>query len=74
MQDAIVEFTGTPDEMRVTLANVDLALSKGDTETALSVLRNITPTHPYYTEAKEKMADIYLHKRNDKRLYIGCYR
>ncbi|XP_014375105.1 tetratricopeptide repeat protein 21A [Alligator sinensis] len=73
MQDAINEFSGTPEEIRITVANIDLALSKGEVEIALSALRNITPSQPYYIEVKEKMAQIYLHIRKDKRLYIGCY-
>uniref|UniRef100_A0A7M4E7J4 Tetratricopeptide repeat domain 21A n=1 Tax=Crocodylus porosus TaxID=8502 RepID=A0A7M4E7J4_CROPO len=73
MQDAINEFSGTPEEIRVTVANIDLALSKGEVEVALSTLRSITPSQPYYIEVKEKMAQIYLHIRKDKRLYIGCY-
>ncbi|XP_060639450.2 tetratricopeptide repeat protein 21A [Anolis sagrei] len=73
MQDAINDFSGTPEEIRVTVANVDLALSKGEVDLALTMLRNITPNQPYYTEVKEKMAQIYLLTRKDKRLYIGCY-
>ncbi|XP_020499812.1 tetratricopeptide repeat protein 21B [Labrus bergylta] len=74
MQDAINEFSGTPEELRVTIANADLALLRGDTELALSMLRNITPEQPYYIQAKEKMGDIYLNHRKDKRLYASCYR
>lgn len=74
MQDAINEFSGTPEEIRITIANVDLALSKGNVDMALSMLRNVTPKQPCYMEAKEKMASIYLHTRKDVRLYIGCYR
>ena len=74
MQDAINEFSGTPEEMRVTIANVDLALSKGSVDLALSVLQSIPPRQPCYMEAKEKMASIYLQTRKDARLYIGCYR
>ncbi|XP_077894231.1 tetratricopeptide repeat protein 21A isoform X3 [Ictidomys tridecemlineatus] len=74
MQDAINEFSGTPEEIRITIANVDLALSKGNVDMALSMLRNVTPKQPCYMEAKEKMASIYLHTRKDIRLYIGCYR
>uniref|UniRef100_A0A8C2CMV6 Tetratricopeptide repeat domain 21B n=1 Tax=Cyprinus carpio TaxID=7962 RepID=A0A8C2CMV6_CYPCA len=74
MQDAINEFTGTPEELRVTIANADLALMRGDTELALSMLRNITPEQPYYIQAKEKMAEIYLNHRKEKRLYVSCYR
>ncbi|XP_015344960.1 tetratricopeptide repeat protein 21A isoform X1 [Marmota marmota marmota] len=74
MQDAINEFSGTSEEIRITIANVDLALSKGNVDMALSMLRNVTPKQPCYMEAKEKMASIYLHIRKDIRLYIGCYR
>uniref|UniRef100_A0A2K6FNN0 Tetratricopeptide repeat domain 21A n=1 Tax=Propithecus coquereli TaxID=379532 RepID=A0A2K6FNN0_PROCO len=74
MQDAINEFSGTPEEVRITIANVDLALSKGNVDMALSVLRNITPKQPCYVEAKEKMASIYLQTHKDICLYIGCYR
>ncbi|XP_077929541.1 tetratricopeptide repeat protein 21A isoform X4 [Halichoerus grypus] len=74
MQDAINEFSGTPEEIRITIANADLALSKGNVDMALSLLRNITPKQPCYTEAKEKMGNIYLQTRKDTRLYIGCYR
>nr|XP_020141010.1 tetratricopeptide repeat protein 21A isoform X2 [Microcebus murinus] len=74
MQDAINEFSGTPEEVRITIANVDLALSKGNVDMALSVLRGITPKQPCYVEAMEKMANIYLQTRKDIRLYIGCYR
>ena len=28
----------------------------------------------YFVEAREKMAQIYLHHRKDPRLYAGCYR
>ncbi|XP_054643710.1 tetratricopeptide repeat protein 21B isoform X1 [Dunckerocampus dactyliophorus] len=74
MQDAINEFSGTPEELRVTIANADLALLRGDTELALSMLRNITPEQPYYIQATEKMADIYLNHKKDKHLYVSCYR
>ncbi|XP_070546763.1 tetratricopeptide repeat protein 21B-like [Ptychodera flava] len=74
MQDAINEFTGTAEEVRITIANADLALQRGDVELALGMLRNITPDQAYYVEAKEKMADIYLNYRKDKRLYASCYR
>uniref|UniRef100_A0AAY5KV66 Tetratricopeptide repeat domain 21B n=1 Tax=Esox lucius TaxID=8010 RepID=A0AAY5KV66_ESOLU len=37
MQDAINEFSGTPEELCVTIANADLALLRGDTELALRI-------------------------------------
>ncbi|XP_054978983.1 tetratricopeptide repeat protein 21B [Sorex araneus] len=74
LQDAIHEFSGTSEELRVTVANADLALSHGDVERALSMLQSVTAEQPYFTEAKEKMADIYLKYRKEKMLYIACYR
>ncbi|XP_033624164.1 tetratricopeptide repeat protein 21B-like isoform X1 [Asterias rubens] len=74
MQDAINEFSGTPEEVRITIANSDLALARGDTEQALSMLRNVGSDQSYFVSARVKMADIYLNHRKDKRLYAGCYR
>ncbi|XP_012885344.1 PREDICTED: tetratricopeptide repeat protein 21B isoform X1 [Dipodomys ordii] len=74
LQDAIHEFSGTSEELRVTIANADLALAQGDTEQALNMLRNVTAEQPYFIETKEKMADIYLKYRKEKMLYITCYR
>ncbi|XP_045686795.1 tetratricopeptide repeat protein 21B [Phyllostomus hastatus] len=74
LQDAIHEFAGTSEELRVTIVNTDLALAHGDVERALSMLRNVTAEQTYFIEAKEKMADIYLKHRKEKMLYITCYR
>ncbi|CAH3123731.1 unnamed protein product [Pocillopora meandrina] len=74
MQDALHEFTGTPEEVRIQISNADLVLKNGDTEQALTILRQITPQQSYYIKAKEKMAEIYLHHRKDKRLYASVYR
>ncbi|XP_056435886.1 tetratricopeptide repeat protein 21B isoform X2 [Gadus chalcogrammus] len=74
MQDAINEFSGTAEGPRLAVANADLALRRGDAELALSMLRTLGPDTPCYVQAKEKMADIYLNHRKEKRLYCGCYR
>jgi hypothetical protein len=74
MQDAINEFRGTSEETRVSVANVDLLLSRNDIETALALLKKIEPSQPYYVEAREKMANIYLNFRKDKRLYVSTYK
>ena len=74
MTDAMTEFSGTAEEIRITIANADLALAREDIEGALAMLRNITPDQPYFVQAREKMADIYLNHRKDKRLYASCYR
>ena len=41
----------------------DLALAKGETDSALQILSAITASQPYYLQAREKMAHIYLHHR-----------
>ena len=78
MSDAMAEFLGTVEEIRITVAQVnkgygivlyspslqaDLALAKGETDSALQILSAITASQPYYLQAREKMAHIYLHHR-----------
>ncbi len=67
-------FQGTAEEIRLTVANADLALEKGDVDSALNILRTIGPEQPYFIQAREKMAKIYLNHRKDKRMYAQCYR
>uniref|UniRef100_A0AAR2IPM8 Tetratricopeptide repeat domain 21B n=1 Tax=Pygocentrus nattereri TaxID=42514 RepID=A0AAR2IPM8_PYGNA len=74
MQDAIWQFKETPEEMRVMVANVDLALAKDDVDTALNVLQSVPPGKSSYIQAKEKMACIYLERMRNKKFYIECYR
>ena len=74
MQDALNEFKGTSEETRVSVANVDLLLNRGDVDSALSLLKKIDPAQPYYVEARDKMASIYLNYKKDKRLYISTYK
>ena len=74
MQDAINDFQGSSEEVRLTIANVDLALARGAVDEALGMLRNITPEQMYFIEARVKMAEIYLNYRKDKQLYVSCYR
>jgi lipopolysaccharide biosynthesis regulator YciM len=40
---AVGEFSGTPEEVRVMLAQSDLAMKMGDTKKALNMLKKITP-------------------------------
>ncbi|XP_036445416.1 tetratricopeptide repeat protein 21B [Colossoma macropomum] len=74
MQDGIWQFKETPEEMRVMVANVDLALAKDDVDTALNVLQSVPPGKSSYIQAKEKMAYIYLERMRNKKRYIECYR
>lgn len=43
MQDAVMEFEGTPEELRINIANADLAINRGDIDGALTMLRNVGP-------------------------------
>ena len=74
MNEAMSEFQGTVEEIRITVANADLALTKGEIDSALNILRAITPSQPYYLQAREKMANIYLNYRKDKKMFAQCYR
>lgn len=73
IQDAIREFEGTSEEVRVTVADCELAIARGDVEGALKKLRRIPNTSPHYVKARMAMADIYLRHRKDKTAYIKCY-
>ena len=41
---AVAEFANTPEEVRVMLAQSDLAMKMGDTKKALNMLKKIQPT------------------------------
>ena len=66
--------SGSPEEIRLAVANSDLALDRGEIDSALDILKTIGPEQAYYIQAKEKMAEIYLKHRKDKRMYAQCYR
>ena len=50
MQDALNEFTGTPEEIRIMISNADLSLAREDVEGALTMLRNIQPDQAYFVQ------------------------
>lgn len=74
MQDVINEFSGTVEEIRIIIVNVDLFIVRGDVEMVVIMLRNIISDQIYYVKFREKLVDIYFYYKKDKRLYIGCYR
>lgn len=74
IQDAIDEFQGTTEEGRVTIANADLALYRGDTKLALEFLQSIGPGQTYYQQARCKMADIHLNQHRDRHAFAECFR
>jgi tetratricopeptide repeat protein 21B len=73
MQDAIIAFSGTSEEDRVTIANASLALARGEVDAALGILATIDSEKRYYVEAKHKMAEIYLKHKSDQKAYARCF-
>ena len=59
---------------RISIANADLAVERGDTDQALTLLKTVTEDKPYFIQAKEKMAAIYLTNTKDLKLYIACFK
>lgn len=49
-------------------------MAGGDVEEALKVLKSISEGKPYYIQAREKIANIYLTHHKDKAMYLSCYR
>ena len=74
LQEASSEFQGTSEESRVLLTNVDLAIKRGDINQAIETLIQIKSDQVYYVQAREKLAEIYLKHRRDKKLYIKTYK
>jgi len=74
VKTAIAEFAGTPEEVKILVANSQLAIEKGEIDSALNMLRTMKPEHPQFAMAKAAMADIYLKHRKDKKAYARCYK
>ena len=67
-------FEGTPEEVRVIIANSELSLKRGKVKRAIAQLSRVRPDSAAYTKAQTVLAKIYLTQMNDKRQYIKCYR
>ncbi len=74
LQEASTEFQGTSEESRILLTNVDLSLKRGDINQAIENLIQIKSDQAYYVQAREKLAEIYLKHRRDKKLFIKTYK
>ncbi|KAI3382363.1 hypothetical protein SNEBB_006716 [Seison nebaliae] len=70
---AVQRFKGTGEEARILIKNVDLTLSRGNTDVAINMLKRIQSNQTYYVDARERLARIYLEKKNDKNAYINTY-
>lgn len=71
--DALSLFRGTPEEVRVVVANSQLAIKANDFGKAVRMLSAVPKDSVAYTKAQLVKANIYLTHRNDKRRFINCY-
>jgi tetratricopeptide repeat protein 21B len=56
MSRSISEFQGTPEEVKIMLAQSDMAIKMGDVKKGLAMLKKIQPDNPSFVEAKKKQA------------------
>jgi tetratricopeptide repeat protein 21B len=73
METARREFTGPGETFRLKLAEADLLVRRRDFDRALQVLRSVPSDSGAYSQARQKMAEVYLKHRNNKRMFAGCY-
>lgn len=73
--DLLHEFKGSKIEQRILIAKANQAEHRGEIEEALAILRDISSHNiDLFITSREKMANIYLKHRKDRRLYVSCYR
>lgn len=73
MVEATNLFSGTIEEPRFLLANVESCVSSGEIDKGLLILATIQPNQSCFIAAKSKMADIYLKHKKDVKNYAKCY-
>lgn len=73
VREALDVFRGTSQEVRVLVANSELAIKRGDYDAAIAMLSSVPVGSPAFTKAQMVKADIYLQYRKDKNLYARCY-
>jgi len=74
VQHAIAEFAGTSEEVRVLIANSQLAIESGEIDQALNMLKSCKPDHPQFATARAAMAEVYLKHKRDKKAYAKCFK
>ncbi|KDO33302.1 hypothetical protein SPRG_02111 [Saprolegnia parasitica CBS 223.65] len=74
VKEALDVFKGTTQEVRVLVANSELAIKRGDFDNAIIMLNGIPQESPAFIKAQMIKADIYLQHRKEKRLYAQCYK
>lgn len=74
MDKAFSEFSNTPEEGRLIIANADLALDQGNITKVLEMLKGINAGQPYYLQAKTKLAHVYLKYKKDRLAFAQCFK
>lgn len=64
---------GTSQEVRVLVANSELAIKRGDYDAAIMMLSSVPASSPAYAKAQMVKADIFLQYHKDKLQYARCY-
>jgi tetratricopeptide repeat protein 21B len=74
LSDAKVVFAGTPQQLQVLVASAQLAVDRGDHESAVRMLDKVSADNSSFVRAQLLKADILLNHARDKEGYTACYR
>ncbi|XP_035206957.1 tetratricopeptide repeat protein 21B-like, partial [Stegodyphus dumicola] len=74
IREATALFRETMEFDRLRFAISYFAVSGNDIEGALKILEEIKPGKPYYFEALQQRAEIYLNQKKNRIKFVNCYR
>ncbi|KAI8469287.1 MAG: intraflagellar transport protein [Monoraphidium minutum] len=73
LAEAVKEFAGSSEEVRVALADCEMAIARGDVEGVVARLQAVPVASPHYARARTALAGVHLRHRRDRAAYIRCY-
>lgn len=59
--------------MNVLLTNALISVETGDIKKAISILKAVKSTSPYFVESRKMLADIHLTHLKSRKNYARCY-
>lgn len=74
VDEAKTNLVGSAEQGRITIGTADIYLNMGEIENAVSCLRNIGPSQPYYLQAHTELAKINLNYKKDRQAFARCFR